>query len=46
MAPALRGYVLADDVFAPRDVPFGSTTSVDGYALRCMYPLSPTCAVC
>lgn len=27
--------MLAEDVLAPRNVPFTQTTSVDGYALRC-----------
>ncbi|KAJ7066192.1 molybdenum cofactor biosynthesis protein [Mycena amicta] len=31
---ALRGHVLAEDVYAPQNVPSTSTTSVDGYALR------------
>ncbi|KAJ7181579.1 MoaB/Mog domain-containing protein [Mycena crocata] len=30
----LKGHVLAEDVFAQQNVPFTSTTSVDGYALR------------
>ncbi|KAF8958523.1 molybdenum cofactor biosynthesis protein [Flammula alnicola] len=34
----LGGYVLAEDVFAPQDVPPTSTTSVDGYALRSLDP--------
>jgi gephyrin len=35
VTPALKGYVLAEDVLAPQNVPFTQTTSVDGYALRC-----------
>jgi gephyrin len=35
VSPALKGYVLAEDVLAPQNVPFTYTTSVDGYALRC-----------
>ncbi|KAJ7248538.1 MoaB/Mog domain-containing protein [Mycena rebaudengoi] len=35
---ALREHVLAEDVFAPENVPFTSTTSVDGYALRSNNP--------
>ncbi|KAK2465926.1 hypothetical protein APHAL10511_001567 [Amanita phalloides] len=31
---SLRGHVLAEDVYAARDVPSTSTTNVDGYALR------------
>ncbi|KAJ7094331.1 MoaB/Mog domain-containing protein [Mycena epipterygia] len=31
---ALKGHVLAEDVYAPQNVPFTSTTSADGYALR------------
>ncbi|KAJ7433062.1 MoaB/Mog domain-containing protein [Mycena galericulata] len=34
----LRGHVLAEDVHAPQDVPFTSTTSADGYALRSTDP--------
>ncbi|KAI0700635.1 molybdenum cofactor biosynthesis protein [Cytidiella melzeri] len=34
VTPALRGYVLAEDVFAPHDVPRSATTNVDGYAVR------------
>ncbi|KAG8900544.1 hypothetical protein FRB99_005983 [Tulasnella sp. 403] len=30
----LPGHVLAEDVFAPQNVPFTRTTNVDGYALR------------
>ncbi|KAJ3533926.1 hypothetical protein NMY22_g7136 [Coprinellus aureogranulatus] len=30
----LRGYVLAEDIYAPSDAPPTATTSVDGYALR------------
>lgn len=31
---SIAGHVLAEDVFAPADVPASQTTSVDGYALR------------
>lgn len=31
----LTGYILAEDVYAPQNVPSTATTSVDGYALRC-----------
>ncbi|KAH9948788.1 molybdenum cofactor biosynthesis protein [Amylocystis lapponica] len=34
----LRGYVLAEDVHAPQDIPRSQTTSVDGYALRSTDP--------
>ncbi|KAJ7721865.1 MoaB/Mog domain-containing protein [Mycena metata] len=34
----LRGHVLAEDVYAPQNVPLTSTTSVDGYALRSTDP--------
>lgn len=36
--PQLRGHVLAEDVYAPQDVPSTQTTSVDGYALRSTDP--------
>lgn len=35
VGPELQGHVLAEDVFAPQDVPSSPTTSVDGYAMRC-----------
>ncbi|KAF9778616.1 MoaB/Mog domain-containing protein [Thelephora terrestris] len=38
VSPTLRGHVLAEDVFASSDVPFTSTTNVDGYALRSIDP--------
>ncbi|KAF8207824.1 MoaB/Mog domain-containing protein [Mycena galopus ATCC 62051] len=38
VTPELRGHVLAEDVYAPQDVPSTSTTSVDGYALRSTDP--------
>ncbi|KIM76426.1 hypothetical protein PILCRDRAFT_826433 [Piloderma croceum F 1598] len=38
VTPALKGYVLAEDVLAPQNVPFTQTTSVDGYALRSTDP--------
>ena len=31
----LRGYVIAEDVYAPQNVPITHSTNVDGYALRC-----------
>ncbi|KAJ6560153.1 MoaB/Mog domain-containing protein [Mycena capillaripes] len=34
----LSGHVLAEDVYAPQNVPLTSTTSVDGYALRSTDP--------
>ncbi|CAA7259357.1 unnamed protein product [Cyclocybe aegerita] len=34
----LGGYILAEDVYAPQDVPSTATTSVDGYALRSTDP--------
>ncbi|KAI0036741.1 molybdenum cofactor biosynthesis protein [Vararia minispora EC-137] len=34
VGPSLKGYVLAEDVYAPNNVPVTKTTSVDGYALR------------
>ncbi|KDR84294.1 hypothetical protein GALMADRAFT_237057 [Galerina marginata CBS 339.88] len=34
----LGGHILAQNVYAPKDVPFTSTTSVDGYALRSSDP--------
>ncbi|KZT66051.1 hypothetical protein DAEQUDRAFT_489147 [Daedalea quercina L-15889] len=34
----LKGHVLAEDVYAPQDVPLTFTTSVDGYALRSTDP--------
>lgn len=34
----LRGHVLAEDVYAPQNVPATFTTSVDGYALRSTDP--------
>ncbi|KAF6748996.1 molybdenum cofactor biosynthesis protein [Ephemerocybe angulata] len=34
----LRGYILAEDIYAPQDAPLTSTTSVDGYALRSTDP--------
>lgn len=30
----MRGHVLAEDVYAPQDVPESRTTNVDGYAVR------------
>ena len=35
VSPQLRETVLAEDVFAPGDVPSSKTTNMDGYALRC-----------
>ncbi|EIM85648.1 molybdenum cofactor biosynthesis protein [Stereum hirsutum FP-91666 SS1] len=34
VTPALKGHVLAEDVYAPQDIPFMHTTSADGYAIR------------
>ncbi|KAF8806121.1 hypothetical protein BYT27DRAFT_7191426 [Phlegmacium glaucopus] len=34
----LGGHILAEDVYAPQDVPLSATTSVDGYALRSSDP--------
>ncbi|KAI0068608.1 hypothetical protein BV25DRAFT_1904010 [Artomyces pyxidatus] len=34
VTPDLKGHVLAEDVFAPQNVPLSQTTNVDGYALR------------
>ncbi|EPQ59047.1 hypothetical protein GLOTRDRAFT_113867 [Gloeophyllum trabeum ATCC 11539] len=36
--PALKGHVLAEDVYATQNVPSTYTTSVDGYALRSTDP--------
>ncbi|KAJ7369083.1 MoaB/Mog domain-containing protein [Mycena albidolilacea] len=38
VTPELRGHVLAEDVYAPQNVPSTSTTSVDGYAMRSTDP--------
>ncbi|KAJ7098600.1 MoaB/Mog domain-containing protein [Mycena belliarum] len=38
VTPDLSGHVLAEDVYAPQDVPSTPTTSVDGYALRSTDP--------
>ncbi|KAF9067623.1 MoaB/Mog domain-containing protein [Rhodocollybia butyracea] len=35
---SLRGHILAEDVYAPADLPPTKTTSVDGYALRSSDP--------
>ncbi|TRM67807.1 MoeA, N-terminal and linker domain-containing protein [Schizophyllum amplum] len=35
---ALRGHVLAEDIYAPNNAPPTSTTSVDGYAMRSSDP--------
>lgn len=35
VTPRLRETVLAEDVFAPGDVPSSNTTNMDGYAVRC-----------
>ena len=37
MTSALAGHILGEDVYAPQNVPLSKTTSVDGYALRCLY---------
>ncbi|KAG6331869.1 hypothetical protein ID866_7220, partial [Astraeus odoratus] len=34
VTPSLAGHVLAEDVYAPQDVPQSKTTNVDGYAVR------------
>ncbi|KAG6373752.1 MoaB/Mog domain-containing protein [Boletus reticuloceps] len=34
VTPTLAGHVLAEDVYAPQNVPSSRTTNVDGYALR------------
>ncbi|KAH7912952.1 MoaB/Mog domain-containing protein [Hygrophoropsis aurantiaca] len=34
VTPTLAGHVLAEDVYAPQNVPPSKSTSVDGYALR------------
>jgi molybdopterin biosynthesis enzyme len=44
VTPALSGHVLAEDVYAPQDVPPTPTTNVDGYAVRCR--LYFFCLVC
>lgn len=36
--PDLRNHILAEDVYAPQNVPPRATTSVDGYALRSTDP--------
>ncbi|KAF9006751.1 hypothetical protein BDQ17DRAFT_1398876 [Cyathus striatus] len=38
VSPALRGHVLAEDVYALQDAPPTATTSADGYALRSTDP--------
>ncbi|KAI9574318.1 MoaB/Mog domain-containing protein [Boletus coccyginus] len=38
VTPALAGHVLAEDVYAPQNVPSSQTTNVDGYALRSSDP--------
>ena len=42
VTPRLRGHVIAEQVFAPQNVPITYSTNVDGYALRCrsIRPLS------
>ncbi|KAI9000732.1 molybdenum cofactor biosynthesis protein [Trametes punicea] len=35
VTPNLRGHVIAEDVYAPQNVPVAPSTNVDGYALRC-----------
>jgi len=37
--PDLRNHILAENVYASRDVPPRATTSVDGYALRCEFTI-------
>ncbi|KAH8118420.1 hypothetical protein DFH11DRAFT_1839063 [Phellopilus nigrolimitatus] len=34
VTPALKGSLLAEDVYAPHDVPASTTTNMDGYAVR------------
>jgi gephyrin len=41
VTPALAGHVLAEDVYAPQNVPSSQTTNVDGYALRCKMAMPP-----
>ncbi|KAL7282623.1 hypothetical protein ACG7TL_004095 [Trametes sanguinea] len=36
--PNLRGHVIAEDVYAPQNVPLTPSTNVDGYALRSTDP--------
>lgn len=43
VTPALKGHVLAEDVFAPHNVPATATTSVDGYAVRCKLLIVSDC---
>ncbi|KAF9236211.1 MoaB/Mog domain-containing protein [Melanogaster broomeanus] len=38
VTPALAGHVLAEDVYAPQNIPSAQTTNVDGYALRSSDP--------
>ncbi|RPD66868.1 hypothetical protein L226DRAFT_529269 [Lentinus tigrinus ALCF2SS1-7] len=38
VTPKLRGFVIAEDVYAPQDVPATLSTNVDGYALRSTDP--------
>ncbi|KAF9226830.1 hypothetical protein BS17DRAFT_776187 [Gyrodon lividus] len=38
VTPALAGHVLAEDVYAPQNIPSTQTTNVDGYALRSSDP--------
>lgn len=38
VTPSLAGHVLAEDVYAPEDIPSSPTTNVDGYAVRSSDP--------
>ncbi|KAI0053668.1 molybdenum cofactor biosynthesis protein [Auriscalpium vulgare] len=38
VTPTLKGYVLAENVHAPQNVPYSKTTNVDGYAVRSTEP--------
>ncbi|KAF4575201.1 hypothetical protein EYR40_005063 [Pleurotus pulmonarius] len=38
VSPGLKGHILAENVYAPQDVPIRETTNVDGYALRSSDP--------
>lgn len=35
------GFILAEDIFAPIDLPIFDASSVDGYAITCPLPLTP-----
>ncbi|KAF9498679.1 hypothetical protein BDN71DRAFT_1443074 [Pleurotus eryngii] len=38
VSPGLKGHILAENVYAPQNVPIRETTNVDGYALRSSEP--------